>query len=75
MVGGLWKRNVSLSLSVGAQLGQPRGGAPLLGTLNGASLCMKAQLCNLEWANLPETLRDLMNGGSGSGASLSVGAL
>jgi len=53
------------SLSMGALLGEPGGGAPLLRTLKvmkgrlwgWASLFMGAQLGNLEWANLPGTLR------------------
>jgi len=53
-------------LSIGALLGEPGGGAPLLGTLKvlkgrlwgRTSLFMGAQLGNLEWAHLPGTLRD-----------------
>jgi hypothetical protein len=52
------------SLSMGAALGEPRGGAPLLGALKvmkgrlwvRASLFMGAQLGNLERAHLPGTL-------------------
>ena len=53
------------SLSMGALLGEPGGGVPLLGALKvmkgrlwgWASLLMGVQLGNLEWAHLPETLR------------------
>ena len=52
-------------LSEEAQCGGPPGRAPLLGTLGyerkalgRASLFMGAQLGNLEWARLLETLRD-----------------
>jgi len=67
---------------MGALLGEPGGGAPLLralkvmkGRLWGwASLFMGAQLGNLEWAHLPGTLR-YGERGSGGRVSLSVGAL
>jgi len=50
---------------MGALLGEPRGGAPLIGALKvmkgrlweWASLLVEAQLCDLEWAHLPGTLR------------------
>jgi hypothetical protein len=53
------------SLSMGAMLGEPEGGAPLLGALKvmkgrlwgWASLFMGVQLGYLEWAHLPGTLK------------------
>ena len=53
------------SLSMGAMLGEPGRGAPLRGALKvmkgrlwgWASLCMWAQLGNLEWVHLPGSLR------------------
>jgi len=53
-----------VSLSTGPLLGEPGGGAPLLGALKvmkgrlwgWASLLMGVQLGNLEWAHLPGTL-------------------
>jgi len=53
------------SLSMGSLLGEPEGGAPLLGALKvmkgglwgWASLLMGAELGNLVWAPLPGTLR------------------
>jgi len=67
---------------MGSLLGEPEGGAPLLGALKvmkgglwgWASLLMGAELGNLVWAPLPGTLRYWLRGALGV-ECLSVGAL